>query len=220
MERSNRLKEHLPISREYWLEWMLYLAFNLLVLAVSYTVALLPTILIRKTPLSAGSMIMILVYLSAGSMLMVLVLLSTNTLSKSTRLTPPAEREAHLPELNRPEIELNEQHQQLHGQATPALLAASASRLASRDTLQALCRVRSSQARDDQDCVICLDAIHSRADRAQVTQLPCNHAFHNHCTDRWLDNSFSCPQCTREMVWVPAFRRDSEEAEALATSEG
>ena len=50
-------------------------------------------------------------------------------------------------------------------------------------------RIRSSPW---QQCAICLEAM---AEGDMVKSLPCLHAFHAKCIDRWLRSSKQCPMC-------------------------
>ncbi|KAI3469245.1 hypothetical protein Pfo_025908 [Paulownia fortunei] len=48
-------------------------------------------------------------------------------------------------------------------------------------------------------CPICL---HNPTIGAQISLLPCHHAFHNHCVVRWLQKSTSCPLCRFEIILI------------------
>ena len=52
---------------------------------------------------------------------------------------------------------------------------------------------------DDMKCSICLE-VYKKHDF--LHQLPCGHRFHTGCVRRALDDSMSCPQCTKGMIWV------------------
>ncbi len=48
------------------------------------------------------------------------------------------------------------------------------------------------------ECVICMNpADVGQAGARMVT--PCNHFFHNHCLERWMDVKMECPTCRRPL---------------------
>jgi hypothetical protein len=54
-------------------------------------------------------------------------------------------------------------------------------------------------------CVICLNYVPEEtvtSPKRFLKKLPCGHAFHVHCIDRWLVKHISCPTC-RQMVYYP-----------------
>ena len=54
------------------------------------------------------------------------------------------------------------------------------------------------------ECVVCLDTLRP-ADRVRV--LPCIHVFHEHCVDRWLRRSRTCPSCKQDVIAAHDCRR-------------
>ena len=58
---------------------------------------------------------------------------------------------------------------------------------------------------DDDDCAICLLPFDEHATDVPIARLPCNHAFHSTCRDRWLTRcrallmDFTCPICRRKV---------------------
>jgi len=49
---------------------------------------------------------------------------------------------------------------------------------------------------EDEGCVICMN---NYQDENVVTELPCNHFFHQHCINIWLENHNTCPMCRAEV---------------------
>jgi hypothetical protein len=47
------------------------------------------------------------------------------------------------------------------------------------------------------DCAICLEAV-AAGDR--VRRLPCAHAYHARCVDRWLASNARCPTCNASVL--------------------
>ena len=47
------------------------------------------------------------------------------------------------------------------------------------------------------DCVICMGPVKLRESTRMVT--PCNHCFHQHCLQNWLDIKMECPTCRRPL---------------------
>lgn len=45
-------------------------------------------------------------------------------------------------------------------------------------------------------CSICTELFEHSEDVAAVT---CGHTFHNHCINKWLESSRSCPQCRQKV---------------------
>lgn len=71
----------------------------------------------------------------------------------------------------------------------------------------------------DESCVICMNPY--RANNV-VTQLPCHHAFHQHCINIWLQNHNTCPMCRSEVPddgWVRAQEQRFMTTEALLEQE-
>lgn len=50
---------------------------------------------------------------------------------------------------------------------------------------------------DSSCCPICLDKLFG--EKLAVEWLPCDHAFHNGCIDRWLGRAWTCPICRLSM---------------------
>lgn len=53
-------------------------------------------------------------------------------------------------------------------------------------------RKRQRRCHDEDDCAVCLSPL---ADGGAVTLTKCDHAFHKHCLDAWLDSQPVCPIC-------------------------
>ncbi|MED6147352.1 hypothetical protein PIB30_043332 [Stylosanthes scabra] len=80
----------------------------------------------------------------------------------------------------------------------------------------------SEQQRDQlSNCPICTDEFEMGE---IVCMLPCNHAFHFSCINRWLETSLTCPVCRQELgnnvspcdIWRDYFSRHGEEFEAFS----
>jgi len=56
----------------------------------------------------------------------------------------------------------------------------------------------------ERDCAICAEEY---AERDTVLRLPCRHAYHAACVERWLDSHSSCPIC-RKALEPPALASD------------
>ncbi|XP_073109393.1 uncharacterized protein [Elaeis guineensis] len=69
---------------------------------------------------------------------------------------------------------------------------------ASRSVIEGL--QRSPYGRGDgvreEECVICLEKFDARA---EVSKIPCSHAFHSRCIIQWLEVSNLCPICRSQM---------------------
>merc|ERR1712138_235968 len=66
--------------------------------------------------------------------------------------------------------------------------------------------VKGKKADNDEGCVICMNNYHPQN---IVTELPCNHYFHQHCINIWLENHNTCPMCRGEVPddgWTEAPR--------------
>ncbi|MBA0874263.1 hypothetical protein Goshw_014259 [Gossypium schwendimanii] len=48
------------------------------------------------------------------------------------------------------------------------------------------------EARDEEDCMICLEVLEVGFD---ASRMPCSHAFHGDCIEKWLKQSHYCPIC-------------------------
>jgi hypothetical protein len=55
------------------------------------------------------------------------------------------------------------------------------------------------------ECGICLDGF-CQDTSLDLRTLPCQHIFHSHCIDQWLQRSVSCPICKRSVLAPPLFR--------------
>lgn len=56
---------------------------------------------------------------------------------------------------------------------------------------------------DEEQCSICMEAY---TDGEQLRVLPCEHRFHTHCVDRWLQTCYHCPLCRRSPASFTADR--------------
>ncbi|PPD87990.1 hypothetical protein GOBAR_DD15068 [Gossypium barbadense] len=52
------------------------------------------------------------------------------------------------------------------------------------------------EARDEEDCMICLEVLEVEFD---ASRMPCSHTFHGDCIEKWLKQSHYCPICRFEM---------------------
>lgn len=82
-----------------------------------------------------------------------------------------------------------------------------------------------SQVRvSDGMCQICFDSM-DQSSQDTVLTLPCGHAFHTACSQRWLQRSRMCPSCryelTSESIHAAKVKIDtfSEQQESLSASE-
>ena len=51
--------------------------------------------------------------------------------------------------------------------------------------------------KDTRSCVICLSKFELKS---KIRPLPCNHAFHAKCVDKWLRTNRTCPICRRDAL--------------------
>lgn len=54
-----------------------------------------------------------------------------------------------------------------------------------------------SNEKDSRTCVICLSRFELKS---KIRPLPCNHAFHAKCVDKWLRANRTCPICRRDAL--------------------
>lgn len=54
---------------------------------------------------------------------------------------------------------------------------------------------------DDQGCSVCWENFELSD---ILAALPCGHCFHEDCLQTWHKQSFTCPRCTRSLMWVMA----------------
>ena len=50
---------------------------------------------------------------------------------------------------------------------------------------------------EDAKCCICLQAF---VEGQQLRSLPCIHAFHRYCIDKWLSENKHCPVCMKDVL--------------------
>ncbi|CAM0957645.1 unnamed protein product [Alopecurus aequalis] len=55
----------------------------------------------------------------------------------------------------------------------------------------------------DEECGICLDGFRDDGESGPVN-LPCSHAFHQHCLLTWLDRGTNCPACRYDLSHMVA----------------
>lgn len=55
------------------------------------------------------------------------------------------------------------------------------------------CQCRSTQ------CYVCLEDFDKDNEDEMIRNLPCEHAFHTKCIDKWFENAPTCPVCKRDM---------------------
>ena len=48
----------------------------------------------------------------------------------------------------------------------------------------------------EEDCVICMEPMKKNT---LARTLPCMHAFHSRCVDKWLKSNNSCPICKHKL---------------------
>lgn len=53
--------------------------------------------------------------------------------------------------------------------------------------------------KDSRTCVICLSKFELKS---KIRPLPCNHAFHAKCVDKWLRANRTCPICRRDALKI------------------
>jgi len=53
---------------------------------------------------------------------------------------------------------------------------------------------------EDCECYICLEKLQD--DKPNV-KLPCEHAFHKDCIEKWLKDNNKCPCCRKELPEAP-----------------
>lgn len=56
---------------------------------------------------------------------------------------------------------------------------------------------RKASESENANCAVCLSSF---ADGERVKTLPCEHAYHPECVDRWLERSTLCPVCKRDVT--------------------
>ena len=67
-----------------------------------------------------------------------------------------------------------------------------------------VCCVSINRVELPHQCVVCLNYIPEQivGPKRYLKKLPCGHAFHVRCIDKWLVKHISCPTC-RQTVYLP-----------------
>lgn len=67
----------------------------------------------------------------------------------------------------------------------------------SRAEIDSLTPYMHTNEKDNRSCVICLSKFELKS---KIRPLPCNHAFHAKCVDKWLRTNRTCPICRRDAL--------------------
>jgi hypothetical protein len=67
----------------------------------------------------------------------------------------------------------------------------------SRAEIDSLTPYIHTNEKDPLTCVICLSKFELKS---KIRPLPCNHAFHAKCVDKWLRTNRTCPICRRDAL--------------------
>jgi len=70
-------------------------------------------------------------------------------------------------------------------------------------------KVKSDTKLKNEQCSICLEDITGKQTNAKYKQLPCSHAYHPQCIDRWLAESRTCPVCSSEINFKEKTEKNS-----------
>ncbi|XVE68832.1 hypothetical protein DITRI_Ditri09bG0101600 [Diplodiscus trichospermus] len=64
---------------------------------------------------------------------------------------------------------------------------------ATKQSIQALQKVKLQGSCTDEKCMICMEQLSSGTQ--EVSSMPCSHLFHGDCIEEWLNRSHQCPLC-------------------------
>ncbi|XVE68833.1 hypothetical protein DITRI_Ditri09bG0101700 [Diplodiscus trichospermus] len=64
---------------------------------------------------------------------------------------------------------------------------------ATKQSIQALRKVKLQGSCTDENCMICMEQLSSGTQ--EVSSMPCSHLFHGDCIEEWLNRSHHCPLC-------------------------
>ena len=64
--------------------------------------------------------------------------------------------------------------------------------------IEALPVAPASPERATEECAVCLAPFEAGCD--VLRELPCEHAFHKECIDKWLKGEKRCPVCNTDVV--------------------